>query len=288
MALPKGMRTLLGSSPWINSDCCAAFQIVLIDAPEKPRPHVEATYSNLPLPLLTSQNVTSVCQSFGWLTRVASVTSSNRKFAVEFSAAGTLTSDFTVMAWVNPADADGKGRVFGSAPWAPGAGWAWGTNASQLELTTWGVVDYTESDSLLEVGQWNHAAVVMDEDFATHLYVNGEFVGTETHSRGGGATDNNFYIGFGCCDGEHFNGRLDEVGVFEGSLTPDQIKNAMLGGVADFNEVAVALPFAVGARGWRDWKSGGQRFARKQSSQQPRRRSRPWLRAIVVRGREPR
>ncbi len=161
---------------------------------------------------------------------------------------GTLSSDFTVMAWVNPADAEGKGRVFGSAPWAAGAGWAWGTNASQLGLTTWGVVDYTESDSQLEVGQWNHAAVVMDEDFATHFYVNGEFVGTETHSRGGGPTTNDFYIGFGCCEGEHFSGRLDEIGVFDGSLTADQIKNAMLGGVANFNEVADALPFPVGDR----------------------------------------
>ena len=161
---------------------------------------------------------------------------------------GELTSNFTAMAWVNPADAEAKGRIFGS-PWAPGAGWAWGTNASQLELTTWGVIDYTESDSQLEVGQWNHAAVVMDEDFTTHFYVNGEFVGTETHSRGGGPTDNDFFIGFGCCDGEHFSGRLDEVGVFEGSLTPDQIRNAMIGGVANFNEVAVTPPVAIGARG---------------------------------------
>lgn len=161
---------------------------------------------------------------------------------------GTLTSDFTVMAWINPNQFDSKNRVFGSTPWAAGAGWGWGTNGDQLELTTWGVKDYTQP-SLLELDVWTHAAVVIDENFESHFYANGEFVGTQTHPDGGGPTTNDFYIGLACCDPEHFSGRLDEIGVFRGALTGDQIRNAMVGGVADFNEGAVVPPFAVGGRG---------------------------------------
>jgi hypothetical protein len=145
---------------------------------------------------------------------------------------GDLTSDFSVMAWIYPEQFDHKNRVFGSVPHG-GAGWGWGTNGDRLELTTWGVKDYTQPVPL-ELEEWAHVAVVLDDNFEAHFYVNGEFIGTQTHPSEGIPTFNEFYIGFACCEPERFEGRLDEVAVFSGTLTEQQIINAMTLGVANF------------------------------------------------------
>ncbi len=146
---------------------------------------------------------------------------------------GDLTSDFTVMAWINPEQFDHKNRAFGSSPHG-GAGWGWGTNGDQLELTTWGIKDYTQPVPL-ELEEWVHAAIVLDENFEASFYVNGEYIGTQTHPTEGLTTFNDFYIGFACCETEHFEGRLDEVAVFSGTLTEEQIINAMTSGVLSWD-----------------------------------------------------
>lgn len=146
---------------------------------------------------------------------------------------GSLTSDFSVMAWIRPDQFDSKNRVFGSAPHG-GAGWGWGTAGDSLQITTWGVRDYTQPVPL-ELDEWVHAAIVLDEDFAAHFYVNGEFLGTQEHASPGLETFNEFYVGFACCSPEQFSGTLDEVAVFSGTLTEEQILNAMMLGADNFN-----------------------------------------------------
>jgi hypothetical protein len=146
---------------------------------------------------------------------------------------GDLTGNFTVMAWMNPDQFAHKNRVFGSSPHG-GAGWGWGTNGDQLEITTWGIKDYTQPVPL-EAGEWIHAAIALDDDFQAHFYVNGEFIGTQSHSAEGLPTVNEFYIGFACCAPEYFEGYLDEVAVFSGVLTEEQIVNAMTLGVLNFD-----------------------------------------------------
>ena len=161
---------------------------------------------------------------------------------------GELTSEFSVMAWINPDQFDSKNRVLGSFPWEANSGWGWGTVRDELELTTWGVKDYDQPVPL-ELEEWAHVAVVLDDDFAAHFYHNGEFVGTQLHPSGGGETINDFYIGHAAADAEHFSGFLDEVAVFDGVLTEEQIVNAMNLGVANFNGAGVAGDFnANGAR----------------------------------------
>ena len=63
----------------------------------------------------------------------------------------------------------------------------------------------------LELDRWTHVAVALDADNAANFYVNGEFVGTQTHGAPANPTDNGFFIGASCCDTEFFEGRLDEV-----------------------------------------------------------------------------
>ncbi|MCA9211781.1 MAG: PEP-CTERM sorting domain-containing protein [Planctomycetales bacterium] len=152
---------------------------------------------------------------------------------------GDLTSNFSVMAWINPDQFDSKNRVFGSAPWEANSGWGWGTVRDELEITTWGVKDYDQPVPL-ELEEWAHVAIVLDEDFTAHFYHNGEFIGTQEHAAEGGPTINDFYIGYAAVDAEHFSGYLDEVAIFDGTLTEDQIVNAMKFGALNINGQGVA------------------------------------------------
>ena len=147
---------------------------------------------------------------------------------------GDLTSDFTVMAWINPEQFDHKNRVFGGFP--VGGGWGWGTVGDSLEITTYGVKDFDQAVPL-ELDEWAHAAIVLTADNEALFYVNGEFIGEQFHSAEGNPTFNDFFIGSSCCDPEYFEGRLDEVGVFSGTLTEEQIVSAMNLGVSNFDGV---------------------------------------------------
>ena len=147
---------------------------------------------------------------------------------------GEITEDFTVMAWISPDDFESKNRVFGSAPWEANSGWGWGTVRDELELTTWGVRDYDQPVPL-ELDEWVHVAITFDSNFDATFYVDGEFVGVQAHDSGGGETVNDFYIGWAAVDAEHFSGLLDEVAIFGGVLSEEQIVNAMTLGVLRFD-----------------------------------------------------
>jgi hypothetical protein len=144
---------------------------------------------------------------------------------------GQLTNDFTVMAWINVDQFGHKNRIFGGFP--VGGGWGFGTVGDQLEVTTYGVKDYDQPVPL-ELDRWTHVAVALDADNAAHFYADGQFVGTQTHGAPGNPIANEYYIGASCCSTEFFAGELDEIGVFGGTLSADQIRNAMNLGVSNF------------------------------------------------------
>ena len=70
------------------------------------------------------------------------------------------------------------------------------------------------------------------------------FVGTQTHGAPGNAIANDFFIGASCCDTEFFDGLLDEVAVFSGTLQEAQILNAMSLGADNFNGDGNPFPVA--------------------------------------------
>lgn len=133
-------------------------------------------------------------------------------------------NNFSVVAWIKPEQFDRKNRIFGSFP--VGGGWGFGTVRDELEITTYGVKDYDQPASL-QLDTWQHVAVTLDTDNSAHFYLDGEFIGTQTHSAPGNPTPdgNNFFIGASCCDTEYFQGFIDEVALFEGVLSEHQVQN---------------------------------------------------------------
>jgi len=165
---------------------------------------------------------------------------------------GNLTSDFTVMGWINPADLLGVQRIMGASP---SAAWGFGINGSNLRFTTFGVKDYEIPGPVLG-NAWSHIAAVMDASFDTTFYLDGNLLGTILHTASGNTTANNFFLGTADGAAEHFNGSLDELAIFSGALTQEQVQNAKNFGALNFNGLPVPEPataalglLAVGALG---------------------------------------
>ncbi len=141
---------------------------------------------------------------------------------------GELLSDFSIVAWMYPTDLTGKNRIIGSLQ--PN-GWGFGPVESNiLEVTTFGVKDYRVNVDFLQE-EWTHVAVVLDENADATFYVNGELIGTDPAGGPARPSFDNFYLGRAASSAEYFTGFLDEIAVFSGSLTQDQIIDIMEEGV---------------------------------------------------------
>ena len=144
------------------------------------------------------------------------------------SPLGELLSDFSIVAWIFPTALTGKNRIIGSLQ--PN-GWGFGPrNNNQLEVTTFDVKDYRASVDLLQE-EWTHVAVVLDANADATFYVNGIMISTDPAGGPARLSFDNFYIGRAASSAEYFTGRLDEVAVFDGSLTEDDIIDIMEDGV---------------------------------------------------------
>jgi hypothetical protein len=138
-----------------------------------------------------------------------------------------MPNDFTIMAWINPDSVSDPGRtqrVFSQN----GGGFGFGLIGGELKFTTYGIKDYEGSlaDGIsVPAGEWSHIAVVLDAENDASFYLNGVFVeeidGTSPANIGG----TNFFIGSTGLI-EHFGGSIDDVRLYQGALTADQILEA--------------------------------------------------------------
>jgi hypothetical protein len=173
-------------------------------------------------------------------------------------------SSFTLTAWVNPTDTAGwnsvitsredngtsvNGYILYNTPenqwdfWTGGGGGpgAWGRNIGP--------------DGVLN--EWTHLAITYDEGTDTKtLFVNGESA-AEVAGQGyvpNGTTPENarpFNIGAGEDFGTNFffNGRIDDVGLFNNVLSGAQIQSVMANGVASVPEPTSVVLLLIGALG---------------------------------------
>ncbi|MCB9915535.1 MAG: LamG domain-containing protein [Planctomycetes bacterium] len=163
----------------------------------------------------------------------ASASSGN---AALFSAAGNcfatfagyaplsdLRSDLSVAAWVR-ADSGWAGptprRIFGGQS----AGWSCGINPNGLRFTTVGVLDYDlPLPSSYPIGQWFHVAFVFDAAFDVTYYIDGVAVGQVTGSQQANVNAGNWLLGSWSGNIEFWDGALDDVQVYQGTLTPADV-----------------------------------------------------------------
>jgi hypothetical protein len=89
-----------------------------------------------------------------------------------------LTNNFTVGAWVKPAQTSGFSRIVSTASTNSNDGFALGFFNRRLHFTTNDIRDYVTSADYLIPNVWQHVAVHMTTDNAAEFYINGQLVET--------------------------------------------------------------------------------------------------------------
>ncbi len=128
-----------------------------------------------------------------------------------------LRSDLSVCAWVRPDVLGGRRRVFGND-----GSWTFGLDGTGLVFTTRTVKDYVTAGNL-QADVWAHVAAVFDANFDVMFYVDGQPIGFVA----GGAPANppvqDWFVGTYAGTIEWLDGELDDLQVYEGSLSAAQI-----------------------------------------------------------------
>ncbi len=159
-----------------------------------------------------------------------------------------LTNDFTVMAWMKPESLHEKQYIFdASSRWA---GWSWGTNGTSLELNVPGIHNFVHPVPL-KADEWVHTAIVLDAENDASFFVDGRLIGQQAHYAPARPASSSLCIGGPCShlEDSHFHGTLDEVAVFDGAMTEEQIQMVMANGAMSYVE-----PRVLG-----DYNNNGQR-----------------------------
>ena len=136
--------------------------------------------------------------------------------------------DFTAMAWVNVDQVPMGGmRIFSNE--GPSGSWSFSLSQFGISATTHAVLDYGANPGVVVPGTWHHVAIVMSETADVTFYFDGVQSGQEVlgqeYARDPRST---WYIGawnptFSIP--QLFNGRIDDVQVYEGQLTASDIAN---------------------------------------------------------------
>ncbi len=143
----------------------------------------------------------------------------NDQIALGSVAAFQRPNDFTIMAWIKPDSLTGVQRIFSQD--GPG-GYGFGLNGDEFRFTAYNVQDYNTTGVDLEVGVFQHVAVVFNSDNDALFYVNGELVSTILGVNPANISSLGFFIG-SAGGSEYFNGVIDDVRYYTGSLTQAEI-----------------------------------------------------------------
>jgi hypothetical protein len=148
------------------------------------------------------------------------------------AAFDALLSDFSVAAWIQ-ADVLQLQRVFSNdrPSFTPGntGSWSFGTIPNGLRFTTLWVQDYNQA-AVMGAQQWHHIAVAFDAAFTATFYLDGVQVGQVFGNAPSNppALTNRYLIGVldptGGTPSEWFNGRIDDVQVYSGALSPADVQ----------------------------------------------------------------
>jgi len=131
-----------------------------------------------------------------------------------------LVDNLSVAAWLR-ADPGGSftiHRVFGGG----GAGWSCGVTASGFRFTTKGIQDFDFPYSY-PTSTWFHLAFVFDAAHDVSYYVDGALVGVRQGSSPANPPTGPWLIGAFSPTNEYWNGYLDDLQVYEGTLSASDV-----------------------------------------------------------------
>ncbi len=131
-----------------------------------------------------------------------------------------MRDNFSVAAWVRvePGGPSAIRRIFGCG----GAGWSCGVTANGYRFTTKGIQDFDLGVAYPQ-STWFHYAVVFDGAHDAHFYLDGAHVGTVNGGGPSNAPSGDWLLGSWNGTVEFWHGAMDDVQVYEGSLTAAEV-----------------------------------------------------------------
>jgi subtilisin-like proprotein convertase family protein len=140
-----------------------------------------------------------------------------------------LHNTFTIAAWVRPATVAGVRPILGTAQTqSADNGFALGLSNTNLFFKMHGLTTHNVVAGL-QANQWTHVAAVMDSADDVSFYVNGVFRQKITGAASVRPdTDDALVIGATSAT-DSFNGRLNDVAVFDRALTSSEVQAVMAG-----------------------------------------------------------
>lgn len=142
---------------------------------------------------------------------------------------------YSVCGWVNP-DTDGEGDA---GEWfSKGNSYVRVDTESSSAVNVSALFDLATADASLTTtltiptASWSHICVNWEDDSDDELtiYINGISAGSSTNGDGSAADDSASAISIGGDSSNNFDGKIDQVNIYQYSLTPKQIYNDMMAG----------------------------------------------------------
>jgi hypothetical protein len=155
-----------------------------------------------------------------------------------------LSTDLSVSAWIRVTDTNaGWRRVFGN-----GGSWGAGIWQNQLTFTTNGVMDYF-SGGIIQQDTWMHVVWVFDAAFTVTFWVDGNQQAVVTGPGAPGPPWPEWFIASHEGATHMFPGAVDDVQVYAGSLTAEQVTYLHTHPGATLDTVGLAYCFGDGTGG---------------------------------------
>jgi hypothetical protein len=135
------------------------------------------------------------------------------------------TSDLTIAAWMKPDSVSRQWNCFFGHT-TENNGVKFELMAGNFRFTTLAVQDYDLTVSpAFQSGEWAHVALTFSKQYLATFYVNGKKVGEITGSAPAGTATSNYNIGYGgYWEAEQFQGLLDEVRIYNHTLSEAEIR----------------------------------------------------------------
>jgi hypothetical protein len=135
-----------------------------------------------------------------------------------------ITDKITASAWINPSTLDVSSRAIISRGDSPTQDWfiqASGASPGKISFSADGGTNVGLSNTTLQTGKWYHIAMSAGEG-KTSLYINGK-LDSQTSFSGVITTEGDIAIGNNPSGGTGWHGLIDEVRLYNTSLSPSEI-----------------------------------------------------------------
>jgi hypothetical protein len=145
---------------------------------------------------------------------------SNDYVSVAHSSDLSISGAMSITAWVNPDSLSGF-PMFVSKRASSGHAYQFYSTGNKLNYNNGTIA---QSSGTISTGAWTHVAVTFDGAGSVAFYINGSSAGTASAATTNPTNAQAVDLGR-AYNGNYFNGKMDEVAIFNSTLTSAQISN---------------------------------------------------------------